>query len=140
VAEGEGGAHPTQMHKKKEKSGWKAPKKQQHYELRYNGGKRQMSGREKGGLRGAGWSAGGFLSHFGFRLVRLLSLVVNLQQQAVGAKSLSNNFYLMFRIIFSRKLEIMKNISHRTRRTRTQTPKNPERNESCISEACYHTI
>jgi len=49
VAEGEGGAHPTQMHKKKEKSGWKAPKKQQHYELRYNGGKRQMSGREKGG-------------------------------------------------------------------------------------------
>jgi len=48
VAEGEGGAHPTQMHKKKEKSGWKAPKKQQHYELRYNGGKRQMSGREKG--------------------------------------------------------------------------------------------
>jgi len=51
VAEGEGGAHPTQMHKKKEKSGWKAPKKQQHYELRYNGGKRQMSGREKGGWR-----------------------------------------------------------------------------------------
>jgi len=56
-------------------------------------------------------------------MARLLSLVVNLQQQAVGAKSFANNFYLTFRIIFSRILGIMKNISHRTRRTLAESQK-----------------
>jgi len=56
-------------------------------------------------------------------MARLLSLVVNLQQQAVGAKSFANNFCLTFRIIFSRILGIMKNISHRTRRTLAESQK-----------------